>query len=218
MKNLSGRFCIVCGLFLVGILPSSAFAAKYSGAASRQFSADRNASEKPALPPEASSMPQEDLKAVSPITFDELRLFARDWLKYARWLKTDGNQYKAVAYLGVSAAADYPPEVVKWMDAHGWAVDRFFLLERKFRITLSVLEQENKQTNLLRHLETQIRQLEKNDKMSAEQKKSLKEQYAGTIRTVRAATSATAPVTPEEYDSINLNREPLTRLLTEQPP
>ena len=81
MKNLSGRFCIVCGLFLVGILPSSAFAAKYSGAASRQFSADRNASEKPALPPEASSMPQEDLKAVSPITFDELRLFARDWLK-----------------------------------------------------------------------------------------------------------------------------------------
>ena len=215
MKNLSGRVCIVCGLFLVGILPSSAFAAKYSGAASRQFSADRNASEKPALPPEASSMPQEDLKAVSPITFDELRLFARDWLKYARWLKTDGNQYKAVAYLGVSAAADYPPEVVKWMDAHGWAVDRFFLLERKFRITLSVLEQENKQTNLLRHLETQIRQLEKNDKMSAEQKKSLKEQYAGTIRTVRAATSAKAPVTPEEYELIKLNREALTRILSE---
>lgn len=127
MKNLSGYFCIVCGLSLTGLLPFSAFAAKYSGAgtASRQFSAERPASEKPAPPPEASSMPQEDLKAVSPITFDELRLFARDWLKYARWLKTDGNQYKAVAYLGVSAAADYPPEVVKWMDAHGWAVDRF---------------------------------------------------------------------------------------------
>lgn len=217
MRNLSGRFCIVYGLFLAGILPSSAFAAKYSGAgaASRQFAADRDASEKPAPPPEASSMSQEDLKAVSPITFDELRLFARDWLKYARWLKTDGNQYKAVAYLGVSAAADYPPEVVKWMDAHGWAVDRFFLLERKFRITLSVLEQENKQTNLLRHLETQIRQLEKNDKMSAEQKKSLKEQYAGTIRTVRAATSAKAPVTPEEYELIKLNREALTRILSE---
>lgn len=215
MKNLSGRFCIVCGLFLVGILPSSAFAAKYSGAASRQFSADRNASEKPALPPEASSMPQEDLKAVSPITFDELRLFARDWLKYARWLKTDGNQYKAVAYLGVSAAADYPPEVVKWMDAHGWAVDRFFLLERKFRVTLSVLEQENKQANLLKHLEFQIRQLEKNDKMPAEQKKRLKEQYAGTIRTVRAATNVKAPVTPEEYELIKLNREALTRILSE---
>lgn len=217
MKNLSGYFCIVCGLSLTGLLPFSAFAAKYSGArtASRQFSAERPASEKPAPPPEASSMPQEDLKAVSPITFDELRLFARDWLKYARWLKTDGNQYKAVAYLGVSAAADYPPEVVKWMDAHGWAVDRFFLLERKFRVTLSVLEQENKQANLLKHLEFQIRQLEKNDKMPAEQKKSLKEQYAGTIRTVRAATNVKAPVTPEEYELIKLNREALTRILSE---
>lgn len=217
MKNLSGYFCIVCGLSLTGLLPFSAFAAKYSGAgtASRQFSAERPASEKPAPPPEASSMPQEDLKAVSPITFDELRLFARDWLKYARWLKTDGNQYKAVAYLGVSAAADYPPEVVKWMDAHGWAVDRFFLLERKFRVTLSVLEQENKQANLLKHLEFQIRQLEKNDKMPAEQKKSLKEQYAGTIRTVRAATNVKAPVTPEEYELIKLNREALARILSE---
>lgn len=217
MKNLSGYFCIVCGLSLTGLLPFSAFAAKYSGAgtASRQFSAERPASEKPAPPPEASSMPQEDLKAVSPITFDELRLFARDWLKYARWLKTDGNQYKAVAYLGVSAAADYPPEVVKWMDAHGWAIDRFFLLERKFRVTLSVLEQENKQANLLKHLEFQIRQLEKNDKMPAEQKKSLKEQYAGTIRTVRAATNVKAPVTPEEYELIKLNREALTRILSE---
>lgn len=217
MKNLSGYFCIVCGLSLTGLLPFSAFAAKYSGAgtASRQFSAERSASEKPAPPPEASLMPQEDLKAVSPITFDELRLFARDWLKYTRWLKTDGNQYKAVAYLGVSAAADYPPEVVKWMDAHGWAVDRFFLLERKFRVTLSVLEQENKQANLLKHLEFQIRQLEKNDKMPAEQKKRLKEQYAGTIRTVRAATNVKAPVTPEEYELIKLNREALTRILSE---
>ena len=32
MKNLSGRFCIVCGLVLAGILPSSALAAKYEGA------------------------------------------------------------------------------------------------------------------------------------------------------------------------------------------
>ncbi|MGN1080189.1 MAG: hypothetical protein ACI4TE_08475 [Alphaproteobacteria bacterium] len=212
MRNLSGRFCIAFSLFLGGLLPSSVFAAT---AASRQFSSERPASEKPAPPPEASSMSQEDLKAVSPITFDELRLFARDWLKYARWLKTDGNQYKAVAYLGVSAAADYPSEVVKWMDAHGWAVDRFFLLERKFRITLSVLEQESKQSNLLRHLESQIRQLEKNDKMSADQKKSLKEQYAGTIRTVRAATSVKAPVTPDEYELIKLNREALTRILGE---
>ena len=214
MKSMLNRFCV---LFLIAILPSVASAAKYSGAGtpSRQFSADVPVSEKPAPPKEATDMAQKDLQAVAPVTFDELRLFVRDWLKYAQWLKTDGNQYKAVAYLGVSSAADYPSEVVKWMDAHGWAVDRFFLLERKFRETLSVLEQESKQTNLLKHLEFQIRQLEDNPTMSADQKKNLKNQYVGTIRTVRAATSSKAPVTPEEYELIKLNREALTRILSE---
>lgn len=217
MKNLSGLFCVACALFSAGYPSSAAFAAKYSGSgtSSRHFTTERPASEKPALPPEATQMPQVDLEAVSPITFDELRLFARDWLKYARWLKKDGNQYKAVAYLGVSSSADYPADVVKWMDAHGWAVDRFFLLEQKFRITLSVLEQESKQFNLLRHLESQIRQLESNKNLSAEQKKKMKEQYVGTIRTVRAATNAKAPVTPEEYELIKLNRDALTRVLSE---
>ncbi len=215
MINLSGRYCVVFALLLAGVLPSSVLAAKYTGSSSRQFSAERSASEKPAPPPEASKMPQKDLSAVAPITFNELRLFAGDWLKYAQWLKTDGNQYKAVAYLGVSADTDYPPEVVKWMDAHGWAADRFFLLERKFRETLSVLEQENKQGNLLKHLEFQIRQLENNQNMSEDQKKSLKDQYSSTIRTVRAATNVKAPVTPEEYELIKLNREALTRILSE---
>lgn len=43
----------------------------------------------------------------------------------------------------------------------------------------------------------------------------MKEQYAGTIRTVRAATNVKAPVTPEEYELIKLNREALTRILSE---
>ncbi len=217
MKNLSGRFCVILALFASGVLPSSVFAAKYSGTGStaQRFSAERPASEKPLPPPEATAMPQEDLSAAAQITFDELRLFARDWLKYARWLKTDGNQYKAVAYLGVSSSADYPPEVVKWMDAHGWAVDRFFLLERKFRATLSVLEQENKQTNLLKHLETQIRQVEQNDKLSDDQKKSMKNQFVDTIRSIRSALNTKAPVTPDEYELIKMNREALTRILSE---
>lgn len=215
MKFLSGQY-ILCALIFSGLIPCSVSAAKYSGSGtpSRQFTSDRSA-EKAAPPKEATEMSETDLKAVAPITFDELRSFVRDWLKYSRWLKTDGNQYKAVAYLGVSKSADYPAEVVKWMDAHGWATDRFFLLEQKFRITLSVLEQEIKQTNLLNHLEFQIRQLEENQNMPEEQKKNLKEQYTNTIRTVRVATSTKAPVTPEEYELIKLNREALTRILSE---
>jgi hypothetical protein len=203
-------------LFFAGIsLSSAAFAAKYSGSnANYQFSAERTPAKK-ALPPEASALPMKELQAASPITFDELRLFVRDWRKYSRWLKTDGNEYKAVAYLGVSQSADYPPEVVKWMDKHGWAVDRFFLLERKFRITLSVQKQEAKQTVLKAHLEQQIRELDRNPSLSADQKKELKKQYQGTIQTVRSATSAKAPVTPEEYELIKLNHDVLVRVLDE---
>ena len=216
MKNLSGRFCVIFALFAIGGLPSSVSAAKYSveRTAAQRFSAQRPAAKKP-LPPEATALPQEDLSAVSPVTFDELRMFARDWLRYAAWLKKDGNQYKAVAYLGVSPSSDYPAEVVKWMDAHGWAADRFFLLERKFRATLSVLEQDLKQANLLNHMETQIRQLEQNKQMTPEQKKSMKEQYLNTIRNIQSAVNTKAPVTPDEYELIKLNRDALTRILSE---
>ncbi|HAW34227.1 MAG TPA: hypothetical protein DCX19_06365, partial [Alphaproteobacteria bacterium] len=132
-----------------------------------------------------------------------------------RWLKTDGNQYKAVAYLGVSKNADYPVEVVRWMDEHGWAADRFFLLERKFRVTLSVMAQENKQTSLLNHLELQIRQLDSNETIGKEEKARLREQYVAQTRSVRAATSTTAPVSPEEYELIKMNRAALTKILAE---
>jgi len=160
-------------------------------------------------------MPMRDLRAAAPVRFPELRRFVADWRKYSRWLKTDGNQFKAVAYLGVSKNADYPVEVVRWMDEHGWAADRFFLLERKFRITLSVMAQENKQTSLLNHLELQIRQLDSNSALGKEEKERLREQYVAQTRSVRAATSTTAPVSPEEYELIKMNRAALTKILAE---
>lgn len=196
------------------------FAAKYSvsgegPAASRNFSADRDAKEKPPLPREASQMPQKDLEAVAPISFDELRLFVRDWRKYSKWLKSDGRQYKAVAYLGVSEKTDYPSDVIKWMDTHGWATDRFFLLERKIRMTLSVQQQEEKRNNLVGHLERQIEALRNNTKISQEERKKLQDQYYKNINEVRNATDGKAPVTPEEYNLIKLNKEALEKVLSD---
>ncbi|MBR1778185.1 MAG: hypothetical protein IJ752_06345 [Alphaproteobacteria bacterium] len=216
MKNKFGKFCTASILLAVCGFAPSALAAKYSGGgAARQYSEQPYAYEKKAPPPQASAMPKEDLKAAEPITFDELRLFVRDWRKYARWLKTDGNEYKAVAYLGVSHASDYPPEVVRWMDEHGWATDRFFLLERKFRMTLSVQEQELKQSNLKTHMERQLAQLDSNEDMPAEQKQRLRKQYTDTLRTLRSTAHTKAPVTPEEYELIKLNREALLRVLAD---
>ncbi len=209
------RSC-VCFLTAALIAPA-AFAAPFpaSGTPSLQYSADKSFSQRPKPPEQATPMPQKDVDASGQITFDELRAFARDWRKYAKWLKTDGNQYKAVAYLGVSKSSDYPAEVVRWLDARGWAADRFFLLERKFRATLSIMEQETKQTNLQNHLEFQIRQLDENKSLSDNAKKKMRDQYINSIRTVRAATSAKAPVTPEEYELIKLNRDALTRILSD---
>ena len=146
---------------------------------------------------------------------DELRSFLQDWRKYARWLKTDGNEYKAVAYLGVSRSADYPTEVVRWMDEHGWAVDRFFLLERKLRITLSVQEQEKKQTMLRSHLERQINAVENNKALSKDQKESMKKRYLETLGTVNEVTSSKAPVTPEEYELIKFNHDAIAKVMAE---
>lgn len=215
MTGLSERVWVLC--LAVALAPSMADAAKYSGSGtpSLQFSSEPNYADRKAPPPEASQMPMRDLRAAAPVRFPELRRFVADWRKYSRWLKTDGNQFKAVAYLGVSKNADYPVEVVRWMDEHGWAADRFFLLERKFRITLSVMAQENKQTSLLNHLELQIRQLDSNSALGKEEKERLREQYVAQTRSVRAATSTTAPVSPEEYELIKMNRAALTKILAE---
>ena len=213
MKKKFGSLCSIC-LFMEMAFLSSAGAGQESNL-SHQFSAELPAPKQRVLPAGATAIPEEELKAAAPITFNELKAFVRDWRKYTRWLKSGGNEYKAVAYLGVSRLSDYPPEVVKWMDEHGWAVDRFFLLERKFRMTLSVQKQEDKQTLLRNHMEQMINQVETNNGLSNDQKQNMKQQYMTTIQSIRAATNVKAPVTPEEYELIKLNHNVLARILAE---
>lgn len=179
----------------------------------RSFSEQKNKSERRAPPKEASPMPDKDLLATDPVTFEELRRFARDWRKYARWLKEGNNQYKAVAYLGVSRQLDYPPAVVRWADEHGWAADRFFLLERKFRLTLSVLRQEERRANLTGHLQRRINETRMDSSLAPEKRKQLMAQYYRNIREVQNATQSRAPVTPDEYELIKLNKTALETIL-----
>lgn len=216
MKKVRNGFCSAVVLAaMIGFI-SPAFAAKYTnGGGAGKYSEQPPEYAKKKLPSQATEMPMEDLKSSAAVTFDELRSFVRDWRKYARWLKTDGNEYKAVAYLGVSKTMDYPPEVLKWMDEHGWAADRFFLLERKFRITLSVQQQEIKQETLKSHLQQQIKMLDENKALPAEKKKEMKEQYERTLVSLLSSPYTKAPVTPEEYELIKLNRDALMRILSE---
>lgn len=203
MNFLRRGFCLMA--FFAGIFfPSVVFAQEYEEDDSSSLSAS-----------EAATLPAEDLNAVAPITFNELRFFVRDWKKYTRWLKKNDNEYKAVAYLDVSPSSDYPPEVVKWMDEHGWAVDRFFLLERKFRQTIAIQKRDAKQNALKAHLERQIKDLNKNPALSIDQKKAMRKQYQETIATVRASMKGKAPVTQEEYELIKLNHDVLAKILDE---
>ena len=179
----------------------------------RTFSEQKNKSERPAPPKQASPMPDKDLLATDPVTFEELRRFARDWRKYSRWLQEGNNQDKAVAYLGVSHNMDYPAEVVRWTDEHGWAADRFFLLERKFRLTLSVIRQQERRANLTAHLQRQINSVRNNSDLTPEQKKKTMSQYYRNIREIQHATEAKAPVTPDEYEMIKLNKTALEKIL-----
>ena len=213
MKRMLGNFYTISLLAAAISLPSVA-RAQDSPVGSRFAAEPSSAVEKP-LPYGAVAVSVEELKAAEPVTFEELRRFVRDWRKYDHWLKTDGNQYKAVAYLGVSPSVDYPPEVVKWMDEHGWAVDRFFLLERKFRMTLSIQKQETKQVLLTEHIRKQMEQVRDNSSMSLDEKRTLMMQYRNTMRNVRTTTSARAPVTPEEYELIKINHDALARVLAE---
>ena len=157
-------------------------------------------------------MPDKDLLATDPVTFEELRRFARDWRKYARWLKEGNNQYKAVAYLGVSRRLDYPVAVVRWADEHGWAADRFFLLERKFRLTLSVLRQQERRANLTGHLQRRIEETRANSSLSPEQKKQQLSQFYRSIREIQKATQARRIRTDKaEQDGVGNDFKGLTR-------
>ena len=200
MNSLRRGFCLTA-FFIGAFFPLNAFAQEYE---------DDDLSQ-----PAAASLPDDDLKAIAPITFDELRFFVRDWKKYTRWLKKNDNEYKAVAYLGVSPSNDYPPEVVKWMDEHGWAVDRFFLLERKFRQTIAFQKKDAKQGMLKAHVERQIKELDKNPALSIEQKRTMRRKYQETIKDIRSKMKDKAPVTPEEYELIKLNHDVLAKILDE---
>ncbi len=215
MKGLSEKIGFVFAVFVAGFFPVSGMAQNYSVMDTSSFDFSEKNKEVKNSPVYASALLQHDIDAVAPVTHEELQLFVRDWKKYSHWLKSDGNQYKAVAYLGVDNTADYPPEVIHWMDEHGWATDRFFLLERKFRTTLAVLEQETKRTNLLKHVERQIRQLEENKNLTLEQKRQMKDRYIDTIHTIRSATAVKAPVSSDEYELIKLNRSVLAQVLDE---
>ena len=216
MKNVQVSLLAITFFLAVSGFTPSVCAQEYTEKAiARKYSEQPPAYAHKKPPPQATAMPTEDLRAAAPVTFDELRLFVRDWRKYARWLKTDGNEYKAVAYLGVSKTTDYPAEVLKWMDEHGWVADRFFLLERKFRMTLSVQEQEVKQKSLRDHINQQIKAVETNAALPLEQKREMKKQFEKTLSSLRAAGHTKAPVSPEEYELIKLNRDALMRILTE---
>lgn len=215
MKDISGKIRVLVAVFAVGFFPVSGMAQSYSVMDTSSLDFSEKNKEVKNSPVYASALLQHDIDAVAPVTDNELQLFVRDWKKYSHWLKSDGNQYKAVAYLGVDNTADYPPEVIHWMDEHGWATDRFFLLERKFRTTLAVLEQETKRTNLLKHVERQIRQLEENQNLTLEQKRQMKDRYIDTIHTIRSATAVKAPVSSDEYELIKLNRSVLAQVLDE---
>lgn len=213
MKNGFGLFYAIALSAGVSFLPFAACAQNVDY--SRQFSAQQTPSAPPALPRGSVPIPAEELQAAAPVSFEELRQFVKDWRKYTRWIKSSGNEYKAVAYLGVSHSTDYPVEVVKWMDSHGWSVDRFFLLEQKFRRTIAVQKQEAKQTLLRQQAERIFEESNSDKKLSSLEKKSLKKRYSAMLGQIRSSAGEKAPVTPEEYELIKLNQDVLDRILAE---
>lgn len=195
---LTGRklFLLTLSALFFSGTPAVVHAQKYTGEVSRK-----------------SPLPRKDVEVIAPMTFDELRRFVRDWKRYSRWLKTDGKQYHAVAYLEPVETADYPDEVVRWMDERGWATDRFFLLERRIRETLSVLKMEEKRTNFTEHMQLQIISLQKDPTKTKAEKKALEEQYLKSVENVVQSMNYVPPVSPEELELIKLNRKALEAVM-----
>ena len=212
MKNGFGLFYAIALSAAVSLLPFGAHAQDIDY--SRQFSAQQTPpSAPPVLPRGSIPIPAEELRATDPLDLKELQHFVQDWLKYTRWIKSSGNEYKAVAYLGVSPSTDYPVEVVKWMDSHGWSVDRFFLLEQKIRRTIAVQKQEAKQTLLRQQAERIFEESNSDENLSSLERKSLKKRYSAMLGQIRASVGEKAPVTPEEYELIKQNQDVLDRIL-----
>lgn len=189
-------FLFVLTLVAVSAQPLPTSAQSYSGEVSKK-----------------SPMPQKDMEVIAPLTFDELKRFVRDWRRYSRWLQGDGKKFSAVAYLDAVEQVDYPQEVVNWMDQHGWATDRFFLLERRIRETLSALKKEEKRTSFTEHMQLQLNTLEEDETKSEKEKKALRQQYLRSIQNVVQTMDYVPPVSPEEMELIKLNRKALETVM-----
>lgn len=163
--------------------------------------------------PQKTQLPKSDVDSVSPVTFEELRFFVRDWRRYSRWLKNEGRGTGAVAYAGVSTNPDYPPEAVRWLEERNWAPDRFFLIERRIRETLSVLQKEEKRRVFTEQMQRQIRLLQADTSKTPEQKAALQKQYLKNVQNVVQAMKYQKPVSDKEMTLFKLNREVLERVM-----
>lgn len=163
--------------------------------------------------PQKTELSKTDVASVSPITFEELRFFVRDWRRYSRWLKNEGRNTGAVAYAGVSPNSDFPPEAVRWLEERNWAADRFFLIERRIRETLSVLQKEEKRRVFTEQMQRQIRLLQSDTSKTPEQKAAMQKQYTKNIQNMVQAMKYQKPVSDKEMKLIQLNRGVLENVM-----
>lgn len=196
---------LVC-FILASLITSNTFAASDSA---KEFAEQK----KPVTPQNAVPFSNKDLMATAPMNFEELKNFLRDWRKYNHWLAEGNNQYEAVAYMGVSASADYPSPVVRWVEEHGWTCDRFFLLELKVRRTLAVIRMEERRNTLIASYRSQLESAQKNTSISQSEKNALIKRLQADIRDTQRKAIQKAPVTPAEYDLIKLNKDPIAVVL-----
>ena len=228
MKNRFGICLTASVLSTMCFLSSAAFAVPPSE--SSGLPAQMIFEEEPAAPVETNVVvptePQEggqpaalpDLheehKVSGVITADEITSFIRDWPQYTKWLKESGNQTKAVAYLGVSPSADYPAEVVKWLEKRNWTADRFFLLEKRFKEILSIQVLEARVNAKTRELEKRIKTIKANSSLSADQQSSMTEKYTDNIKKIQKELAINIPATETEYLLIKQNQNILARVLS----
>ena len=224
MRNKIDRLCIVSVLFTAIFFIPEAFAVRFNG---ENTSAEQNIrsnlpaqmkfveEQDPSVAPETEGTLQEERKTSGVITSDEIVSFIRDWPQYVQWLKASGNESKAVAYLGVSQSADYPAEVIKWLEKRNWTADRFFLLEQKFRGVISIQTQEAKIVSQISDLKKRIQMIGANTMLTVEQKQVMASKYSDNIKKLERNLEFDVPVTRQEYLLIKQNYGMLAKVLSE---
>ena len=202
MKNSFGKYWCVSVLSAICLLSPFASAVSNAQTAENVSLADPNV----ALQPE-----QQEPKELSQ---EEIQTFAKDWTEYAQWLKSSGNEKNATAYLGISSSAEYPAEVVKWLEKRNWTTDRFFSLEQKFRETLSAQAREARTLPQIDALEKRIRAISANTSFSQDQKDIMLEKYKGQIKILKKGLESKPDISQKEYDLIKQNYGLLARALS----